>query len=244
MVRDRPAATPSQVQNLDNWFSNHPNAIIDDERFIGNPQDLLSVELRTKSYFRRLLEHSSLARTSSSRSTRYYSDALLDRVCHMLMAIAGLGLLFGPLWALPFINSRYGQLACITGFLVLLMAILDVSTTMKLTTRYICCAGYDIYRHLAFSSANMLRYLALLLIMMATNAIYTAQHAAVATAMASDPTFGSRYAHRSTYSSALLTCTALNTTQSQRSKMMAQQLARQAILSTSSEPLLCCCPQS
>lgn len=130
-VRKNQTARDHHVRNLRSWFSNHPEAIDPSEQhfFEENKEgDLFPVGLKERPPVRLFLGKSRWLRflfaprhTSGqvkSDSTHYTSESALDILTNFIILATGLSLLFGPMWALHFINKDVYRLAIITGCVI------------------------------------------------------------------------------------------------------------------------------
>ena len=130
-TRSKPTARSCHVENLNNWNATYPEAIDPNEQhnFVKERRgDLYTVVARAKSPLRLFLEKWRPLRFSytlsvserpdraQASSTRYHSDTGLDIFTCMVVLVAGLCLIFGPMWWLSFVSKDSYRLGIITGF--------------------------------------------------------------------------------------------------------------------------------
>jgi Family of unknown function (DUF6594) len=138
------SAQKYQVENVENWFWNHPRAIVDEEQeFIRKGGDIVALVTRVKSPLRLLLEKfrpllkSRMFRVKSradlveSVTTAYHSNAGFDAFVTSVLIFLGLVLLLGPMWTLQFVADNVKRLGIITGFVLVFTALLTSATVAK-----------------------------------------------------------------------------------------------------------------
>ncbi len=143
-IKSWKSAEKRQIQNVENWFTNHPTAICDEEQsFIRAGGDVTALRFISKSPLRRLLQKchplvlSSLFRLKrrpdhvDTNTTFYPSNTAFDAFINVVVIAVGLMLLIGPMWTLQFVTDDVKRLAIITGFTLLFTSILTGATTAK-----------------------------------------------------------------------------------------------------------------
>jgi succinate-acetate transporter protein len=78
---------------------------------------------------------------SSTASGKYYDRNAWKSLGGFWLMICLLGMLLGPLWALPFVIDRAVRLAVVTAFAVVFSLIVIVGTTFKASHRGVLVAG-------------------------------------------------------------------------------------------------------
>lgn len=128
-MRKNQTARAHHIRNLDTWFGNYPEAIDAREQHFREEDkqgDLFPIVLKERSPLRLLIGQSRWLRRifkprastiqADSDDTWYTSETALDRLTNTFILLAGLLLLFGPMWALHFVGNDTNRLAIITGF--------------------------------------------------------------------------------------------------------------------------------
>ena len=137
------SAQKYQIANVENWFWNHPRAIVDEEQGFVRQGDVVALVGRVKSPLRLLLEQFQPLLTSrpfkvrlrsdhvKSTTTSYYSNARFDAFVTGVLIFLGLLLLLGPMWTLQFVRGGVKRLGIITGFILLFASLLTSATVAK-----------------------------------------------------------------------------------------------------------------
>ncbi|KAH8800245.1 hypothetical protein F5884DRAFT_891092 [Xylogone sp. PMI_703] len=150
---------PRSIQNVKNWFSNHPGAIGEEETQFINKSDLISIVKPEKSFARRWFEDWVIFRFEPIRkfflkapedglddvdreTRKSVSDERLDTFASFSILLFGLILFVLPLWILQAIDVFRTKLGVITIFTVLFMVILTYSTSGKPFEILAVTAGY------------------------------------------------------------------------------------------------------
>jgi hypothetical protein len=145
-LRTSPPVPAREINNITNWFFNHPNAIINEEQgYMNHTADLMPVVYKKKTPFRRSLERSTHFRTwnfwkerQSEEDFGYNpelehvaSDERIDKVISSSIVAAGLAMLISPIWILEYVNHAAGKLGIITAFLVAFVLLLGFATPAR-----------------------------------------------------------------------------------------------------------------
>ena len=144
-LRARPKVPRKDIVSLENWFYNHPSAILPAETmYIKRPSDLFTLVPASKSPLRLLLERSSrfrlhkFWRQKPSDSTvvrdenvHYISDAKIDHFVTIFIMSIGLIMLIAPLWILTYLGGLARRLAVISAFIVSFAVLLSWTTIAK-----------------------------------------------------------------------------------------------------------------
>jgi hypothetical protein len=146
-LRASPPVPLREISNISNWFSNHRDAILDEERaYIKKTPDHMSLVVKTKTPFRRALERSTHFRTwglwkkdhSELPNDRYSSeleyiasDERIDKVIATSIVVAGLAMLIAPIWILEYVDPVAIKLGVISAFLVIFVLLLGFATTAR-----------------------------------------------------------------------------------------------------------------
>lgn len=163
-IADRPTTTPEQIENLQNWLQNRPNAIeASEQEFLDeeHEHDLFSIRTSSRTHFGSWLESLGiwkLARiagsSKSQTATRYYDRNLIKSLGGTLLLLATLALLLGPLWSMTFVRGAVTRVALITAFTTVLSLLLILGTTMKAPHRSIVTAWCILLLPPTISSAD------------------------------------------------------------------------------------------
>ena len=144
-IRARPKVPKKDIISLENWFHNHPNAILSSEtEYINRPSDLFTLVPASKSPLRLLLERSrrfrllKIWRQKPSDSTmvrdenvHYISDAKIDHFVTIFIMSIGLIMLIAPLWILTYLGGLARRLAVSSAFIVLFVVLISWTTVAK-----------------------------------------------------------------------------------------------------------------
>ncbi len=138
------SAQDRQVENIENWFYNHPYAIdAKEQEFVRAGRDVVALASKPKPSVRLLMErcapllHSRLFRIKAksnqaqSGTTLYFSNTRFDAFVTFTVIAAGLMLLLGPMWWLQFVADPVKRLGIITGFVLLFTGLLASATVAK-----------------------------------------------------------------------------------------------------------------
>lgn len=122
-------ATPQHLRNLANWFETYPEAIDPREQHFraeDKENDLFTLVFEDRSPLRLLLHEwrwlrllfkpGNTAGLFKATSTHYTSDTALDKFATIIVLVAGVCLLLGPMWAVHLIREDTHRFAIITGF--------------------------------------------------------------------------------------------------------------------------------
>ncbi|KAL3961267.1 hypothetical protein ACCO45_002790 [Purpureocillium lilacinum] len=101
------SAQDRQVENIENWFYNHPYAIDSKEQEFAKSNQ------------------------TQSGTTLYFSNTRFDAFVTFTVIAAGLMLLLGPMWWLQFVADPVKRLGIITGFVLLFTGLLASATVAK-----------------------------------------------------------------------------------------------------------------
>ena len=143
------------------WFREiHPNAIEDlEQNFIEHEDDLIPVQPKQRSWFRRILENTLLldirpVRSYFSRTpqdhkiidddrTIWQRDKRLEKLSSAVIGMVGLSMLIGPLWILEYVNRSWAQLLIISGFIVVFFVLVLVATAARTFDALAATAAYS-----------------------------------------------------------------------------------------------------
>jgi hypothetical protein len=136
-VRRHPAASPRQIKNIRNYLEANPNAIAEDDNFMEDERDLISVEARPRSVARTLAERGNtdqyfLSASRSSTKVRYYDDVKYETFNTAVTLFLGLHSFVVPLWVIPLAGGMGRTI--VTLFIVCATALFYFTTTWKLPT--------------------------------------------------------------------------------------------------------------
>jgi hypothetical protein len=134
----------ADVESVQNWLEEYPDAIHRDERgYIETGDDLIYVLPKTRrpllqGIFCKLLVHTGIFRRVPTDKTAYdprqsylQDKARADRFLAWIMVPFGLFMLIGPLWILYVVHNAERRLGIITGFVVLFAALVFLSTSAR-----------------------------------------------------------------------------------------------------------------
>lgn len=119
------------MQNIDNWFVTYPDAIRRKEQHfrqhrgdlfpvLSKPLSPLATLLRKSDRITRLFSiQKSRSDLISDKATTYWSDGGFKQAICAITVIAGLAILFGPMWWLHYVESVLAKLGIITAFVAL-----------------------------------------------------------------------------------------------------------------------------
>ena len=145
-LKARPPVSKTDISNLENWFYNTGNAILEPEiEYIKRSSDLFSIAPNPKSRLRVLLGYSHRFRLLrlwkkdknvdaagySDENVYYFSDEKIDRFIATFIMVQGLIMLIAPLWILTFLGSLAQRLGVTSAFIVLFVALISVTTLAK-----------------------------------------------------------------------------------------------------------------
>ncbi|UNI23750.1 hypothetical protein JDV02_009550 [Purpureocillium takamizusanense] len=143
-IRSWRSAQDRQVENIENWFYNHPYAIDSKEQeFVRTGRDIVAPASKPKPSVRLMMErcapllHSRMFRVkpksnqTQSGTTLYFSNTRFDAFVTLTVIAAGLMLLLGPMWWLQFVADSVKRLGIITGFILLFTGLLASATVAK-----------------------------------------------------------------------------------------------------------------
>ncbi|KAK7911351.1 hypothetical protein PG985_013832 [Apiospora marii] len=140
---DRPIAPKENVENIRNWLANNNNPIHEKELEFLKSRDLVTLAKQPKSLLRRLFERHVLGSASEllgflashrhrvGDSTVHGQDEPVDAVIAPAIFVTAAVMLITPLWVLAVTQSMFARLGIITGFNVLLLAVLTSATLAK-----------------------------------------------------------------------------------------------------------------
>jgi len=127
-MRARESAQKYQVQNVKNWLDTHVDAIKDKEqRFIEQGTDLISVgNIKAKSPLQLLFEKCGPLKMFfrkkprpgqvSTSAVQFWSHKKMEGFSDSILILAGLLMLYGPMWWLNWVSDDSKRLGIITGF--------------------------------------------------------------------------------------------------------------------------------
>lgn len=147
-IHERPVPSLEQVRNIQTWLANYPNAIEDPEQeFVSHEKDLFAVKLARRTHFGKWMESIGLYNLAGFRdagskaSGKYYDRNAWKSLGGFWLMVCLLGMLLGPLWALPFALDRAVRLSVVTAFAVAFSMIAIIGTTFKASHRGALVAG-------------------------------------------------------------------------------------------------------
>jgi hypothetical protein len=153
------------VKAVRDWLCNHDCAIADPEAaYIVDEEhddDLIPVHPKPRSWFRKVLEKTSvlrhrplrqylsrepcdiLLRDLDDKETIWHNDKRVEWLSGLVIGIVGLGMLIGPIWALYEVEPSSRRLAIISGFIVAFYVLVVIATTAKLFESLAAVAAYS-----------------------------------------------------------------------------------------------------
>jgi len=130
--------------------------------FIEHHDDLITVQPKTRSWFRNVLERTLILQTpvirplferrpeeyetiNTNAQTIWQNDNRVEGLSGTIVALVGLGMLLGPLWVLEAFNASSGhvRLGVITGFITLFFVLVAVATTARIFDALAAAAAYS-----------------------------------------------------------------------------------------------------
>ncbi|KAI9766052.1 MAG: hypothetical protein M1840_006759 [Geoglossum simile] len=160
LVSRQPVNT-TDVGLVQGWFQNARPGAIDDEEagYIYCKDDLIPVQPKTRSWFRRRLESTLLLNRPFMRyffdreprdhdiikdgRTIWQDDKKIEMLSSVVTALVGLAMLIGPLWILDRVIDTRTRLGIITTFIVVFFAVVAVATTAKPWESLAATAAYS-----------------------------------------------------------------------------------------------------
>jgi hypothetical protein len=143
------------------WFNESRPAAIDDieANYIRRDDDLVPVQPKTRSWFRKRLESTFLLNTPMMRPifgrepadyhiisddrTVWQDDKKIEMFSSLMTGFVGLIMLIGPLWILLYVTKPHPRLGVITGFIVLFYAVVAIATTARPWESLAATAAYS-----------------------------------------------------------------------------------------------------
>ena len=146
------------------WLENNPHAINDPEAAYINPtyeDDLIPVYPKPRSWFRKVLEKTSLLkhrplrtylsrepcdkliREKEGQETVWHNDKYVEQFSATVIGMIGLGMLIGPIWALDKVGPSTARLGIISGFIVVFYILVGIATTAKVFENLAAVAAYS-----------------------------------------------------------------------------------------------------
>ncbi|KAI6908734.1 hypothetical protein D0869_12094 [Hortaea werneckii] len=125
LLKEKQTASAHQIQNIANWFLWYPHAIDEDEQhFKGHQGDQFAILPKRRSPLVTLMRRSHwIRRVFSLRgrddrvddpSNNYTSGTGVENFATIVILFVGLGMTFGSIWWLNFVNDNVHRLAIIT----------------------------------------------------------------------------------------------------------------------------------
>ncbi len=130
--------------------------------FIEHHDDLITVQPKTRSWFRNVLERTLILKTplirplferrpedyktiNTNAQTIWQNDKRVEGLSGTIVALVGLGMLLGPLWVLEVYSTSSNQvrLGVITGFITLFFVLVAVATTARIFDALAAAAAYS-----------------------------------------------------------------------------------------------------
>lgn len=140
-LRGRSRVPSKDTNSLSNWFSNHANAISEeDTKYIQHTKDLFAMVPKNKTPLRQLLEKSSHFRLFrwwikpsplEDENVYYTLNRRIDMFVNVIIALIGLIMLIVPLWVLAFVTWVVHRLAIITTFVVIFLCFVSFTTVAR-----------------------------------------------------------------------------------------------------------------
>ena len=151
------------VNAVRTWLGNHDYAINEAEAAYINSEyddDLIPVHPKARSWFRKVLEKSSLLRRPPLRSclsrkpcdplirakeknTIWHNDKHVEYLSTTVIGVVGLGMLIGPIWALYTVEPPKARLGIISAFIVVFYILVGIATTAKIFESLAAVAAYS-----------------------------------------------------------------------------------------------------
>lgn len=155
----RKPAQNRAIQNVKNWFTNHPSAIVKEEARFVEENDLMSVASIEHSPIRQLFVEWAVLRTKClyplfrkeppkelnpvDQSTSYYvSNKRIDLLSQIAIFMTGSLMLVAPLWILQALSTLRERLVVITVFILIFLALLASSALGRPLEVLTLTAGY------------------------------------------------------------------------------------------------------
>jgi hypothetical protein len=151
-IEDLEKAPLKYLGPIDEWES----------EFIEHHDDLITVQPKTRSWFRNVLERSLILKfpvirplferqpeeiraINTNTQTIWQNDKRIEGLSGTIVALVGLGMLLGPLWVLEVFNSSRGdvRLGIITAFIALFFVLVAVATTARIFDALAAAAAYS-----------------------------------------------------------------------------------------------------
>jgi hypothetical protein len=160
-LASRAPLNPIDVGLVRQWFNESRPAAIDDveANYINFGDDLVPVQPKTRSWFRKRLESSFLLNVPMMRSffsrtpadyqtigddrTVWQDDKKIEMFSSLMTGCLGLAMLIGPLWILIYVVKPHQRLGVITGFIVLFYVVVAVATTARPWESLAATAAYS-----------------------------------------------------------------------------------------------------
>lgn len=180
-LRSRSTAQDYQVENVQTWFYNNPNAIDEDERrYASTREDLISIVPQSKSWLRLGIERINptiLSRIFPAKKrpgrvqneySFYASSKMMNAAETFVIVVLGLAVLLAPLWWLDRLSdaSADTRLWVISGFVVFFTVSLASATVEKPFQVLIGTAGLVPERTRLQRKLIFRRYAAVLMVFM------------------------------------------------------------------------------
>jgi hypothetical protein len=161
-LASRPQVYQDDINAVRTWLSNHQYAIHDEEAAYIDAEhndDLSPVSPRTRSWFRRAIEKTSLLRrqplkaylsrkpcdpliSEKDQDTVWHNDIRAERLSIIVSGLVGLAMLIVPIWALDNVASNDIKLGIISGFIVLFYIIVGLATPANIYESLVALAAY------------------------------------------------------------------------------------------------------
>ena len=138
--RSRPSATGDNIANAKNWLISNPKTIDTEEIKFIYRNDLSPVVTTARTPLRRAFEKFEWFRRSrffrhepkynensyyNPEATFHQSEKRINSFVNMAICVIGFLMLIAPLWILLYLSTRRNQLAVITIFIALFLAVLQ-----------------------------------------------------------------------------------------------------------------------
>jgi hypothetical protein len=146
-VKNFPRASAVDVESLMNWHYNHNDCAIaeEEQKYLTQVHDLLSLVPRVKTPLRRLLDRWKKFRVHpfwrdekspelpvyDQGLVTYFSDKKVDRFITIVIVGIGTVMLIAPMWILQALTALIPKLRTITAFIVLFLGMISYATVAK-----------------------------------------------------------------------------------------------------------------
>ncbi|KAI9853666.1 MAG: hypothetical protein M1813_002026 [Trichoglossum hirsutum] len=154
----RPSVHDDDVNEVRKYLENRKPIDDIEAAYVREKDDLIPIRPKERSWFRQVIEPIIL-RTPALRKlfdrtpmnheiiydgvTTWQNDGRMEGLCTILVAVAGLSLLIGPLWVLATVDGTKRRLGIMTGFITLFFVMVHKATTAKVFEVLAATAAYS-----------------------------------------------------------------------------------------------------